>query len=58
MLSLNLSDQVPIVRLMNSNVNEAIRPVLKFLFFFYKKISLVQNSTKQKMCTKNIEVVL
>ena len=47
-----------------SNINEVIRSVLKFLFlfyFFYKKISQVQKSTKpltantnKKMRIKNI----
>ena len=35
----------------SSNINEVIRPVLNFLFF-YKKISQVQKSRKQKMCIK------
>ena len=34
----------------SSNINEVIRPVLNFLFFFYKKISPVQKSTKHKKC--------
>ena len=28
----------------SSNINEVIRPVLNFLFFFYDKISQVQKS--------------
>ena len=31
----------------SSNINEVIRPVLNFLFFFYDKISQVQKSTKK-----------
>ena len=38
----------------SSNINEVIRPVLKFLsFFFYKKISQVQKSTKLLTANKN-----
>ena len=32
----------------SSNINEVIRPVLNF--FFYKKISQVQKSTRHKKC--------
>ena len=31
----------------SSNINEVIRPVLNFLFFFHDKISQVQKSTKK-----------
>ena len=31
----------------SSNINEVIRPVLNFLFFFYDKVSQVQKSTKR-----------
>ena len=31
----------------SGNINEVIRPVLNFLFFFYDKISQVQKSTKK-----------
>ena len=36
----------------SSNINEVIRPVLNFLFFFYDKISQVQKSTKRIQGTK------
>ena len=32
-----------------SNINEAIRTVLKFLLFFYDKISQVQKSTTKHL---------
>ena len=35
-----------------SNINEVIRSVLNFLFFFYDKISQVQKSTKRIQGTK------
>ena len=40
----------------NSNINEIIRPVLNFFFFFfYDKISQVQKSTKKhQKVLKNI----
>ena len=45
----------------NSNINLVIKSVLNFFFFFYKKISQVQKSTKpltanknKKVCIKNI----
>ena len=31
----------------SSNINEVIRPVLNFLFFFYDKISQALKSTKK-----------
>ena len=50
----------------SSNINEVIRSVLNFLFYFFcKKISQVQKSAKpltmnknKKMCIKNIQVVI
>ena len=42
----------------SSNINEVIRPVLNFLFFyFYKKISQVQKSTKPLTANKNKKCV-
>ena len=45
----------------SSNINEVIRAVLNFFFFFHDKISQAQKSTKpltanknRKMCIKNI----
>ena len=40
----------------SSNINEVIRSVLSFLFFFYKKISQAQKSTKQLRANKNKNV--
>ena len=40
---------------MSSNINEVIRPVLNFFFFFYEKISQVQISIKtQVQCFINV----
>ena len=46
-----------------SNINEVIRSVLNFFFFFYKKISQVQKSTKpltanKKHLSSNINEVI
>ena len=41
-----------------SNINEVIRSVLNFLFFFYDKISKVQKSTKRIQGTKKYQEVL
>ena len=37
----------------SSNINEVIKAVLNFSFFFYKKISQVQKSTKPLTANKN-----
>ena len=44
----NTDDELPNQRCFSdsSNINEVIKSVLNFLFFFYKKISQVQKSTK------------
>ena len=48
----------PIFNFINSsNINEVIRSVLNFLFFFYKKISQLQKSTKPLTANKNKKCV-
>ena len=47
----------------SSNINEVIRPVLNFLFFFYDKISQVQKSIKTQVqffikCRLKVDLVL
>ena len=47
----------------SSNINEVIRPVLNFLFFFYDKISQVQKSIKTQVqffikCRLEVDLVL
>ena len=54
--SFSLTQNVPHFKYYtSSNINEVIRPVLNFLFFFYDKISQVQKSTKKhQKALKNI----
>ena len=37
-------EKINIIILSSSNINEVIRPVLNFFFFFYDKISQAQKS--------------
>ena len=44
--------------IISSNINEVIRSVLNFLFFFYDKFSQVQKSTKGIQGTKKYQKAL
>ena len=43
---------------MCSNINEVIRSVLNFFFFFHDKISQIQKSTKRIQGTKKYQKAL